>query len=356
MSSGISPSTVDPGPISAPAPTLESGPSVLRTPTRAFAPIETVPSLSSSPSIHQPFRSTSGSTEQSAPSSRKPVTGGNACRSTPRSTLAPNRRAKIRNRPALASESAPDSSTSRSAAHSRRWTRLPRPWTPGRTPRSSSRAPAAATATRPGGETKTTNPASRITNGNRGSQVHCQSHSAPASAIPSHTTQRIAPMHRRSPAMTTWNAPERIRTGRTLRFETVAGAAIASRCAARSASAGCSYTSATVISGNRSRSLATSWAASRLPPPRAKKSASASASAPRMSCHSSCSQPAVPGSRPLVGGPEATGQGRASRSIFPEVRTGRVSTTAIRGTFDAGSRDLSAASATTGSKPASTVT
>ena len=99
--------------------------------------------------------------------------------------------------------------------------------------------------------------------------------------------------------------------------------------------------------GNCSRSRETRWAAARLPPPTSKKSSERSVTtAPRISSQSCWSQAAVPLScsgsarvAPSVG----TGHGSASRSIFPEVRVGRVSTSASRGTRGVGSRSRSAA-------------
>ena len=54
--------------------------------------------------------------------------------------------------------------------------------------------------------------------------------------------------------------------------------------------------------------------------------------------------------------PVGTGQGSASRSIFPDVRVGRSSTTASRGTKGAGSVDRRWARAASWAKPSRTAT
>ena len=68
--------------------------------------------------------------------------------------------------------------------------------------------------------------------------------------------------------------------------------------------------------------------------------------------------PSMPGasSDAAVPGRAGGGQGRASRSIFPEVRVGRVSTTASRGTSAAGIEVRSRSTAALASKPGSVVT
>ena len=60
----------------------------------------------------------------------------------------------------------------------------------------------------------------------------------------------------------------------------------------------------------------------------------------------------MPARRVAAGG----GQGSASRSIFPEVRVGSVSTTASRGTSAAGIEARSRSTAALASKPGSVVT
>ncbi len=79
-----------------PAPRRRStapGISVLRAPTVAPAPIRTAPIWTLSPSIHQPDRSTSGSTLAPRPSVSRPVTGGSECSWTSRPIFAPRARA-----------------------------------------------------------------------------------------------------------------------------------------------------------------------------------------------------------------------------------------------------------------------
>ncbi len=66
------PSTAEPGSTWPPAPMLAPGMRVLRAPTVAPAPMWTWPMCTMSPSIHQPERSTSGSTLLPLPSDRKP--------------------------------------------------------------------------------------------------------------------------------------------------------------------------------------------------------------------------------------------------------------------------------------------
>ena len=79
-------------------------------------------------------------------------------------------------------------------------------------------------------------------------------------------------------------------------------------------------------------------------PPRSKKSSPGPVGAdPRMAAQWPATQPTVPGSS-ASGSDAAPGlvtgssHGSASRSIFPEVRVGSVSTTAILGTIAAGMR------------------
>lgn len=123
---------------------------MLRVPTTAPAPTFTGPISSRSPSSQYPDRSTSDPTAAPRPILSMPVTGGSECRSTSGPTLAPSARA-YRSSQDPVSEVAPLKPASRSAVHSRRWTLPPRGYRPGLTPRSSSRAPPAATASRPGG-------------------------------------------------------------------------------------------------------------------------------------------------------------------------------------------------------------
>ena len=91
--SGTDPKTADPGAISAPSPTDAPPSSMLRAPTRAAVPTSIRPTWKTSPSIQYPVRSTSGSTAHRSPRVSMPVTGGTACRSTCRPTLAPSARA-----------------------------------------------------------------------------------------------------------------------------------------------------------------------------------------------------------------------------------------------------------------------
>ena len=103
-----------------------------------------------SPSTQCPDRSTSGSTAAPLPIRSMPVTGGSECRSTPAASFTPSARAYHVNQTPARSV-APLNSASFPAVHSRMWTVPPRGYAPGRTPRSSSRAPAAAVRMRPGG-------------------------------------------------------------------------------------------------------------------------------------------------------------------------------------------------------------
>src|SRR3954469_19798 len=106
--------------------------------------------------------------------------------------------------------------------------------------------------------------------------------------------------------------------------------------------------------GCRTRNRETSWAAERLPPPCAKKSSSSALTGlPRTAYQSAPSAAAVPLSasgEEDVGSAPATGHGNASRSTFPEVLVGRVSTTARVGTSAAGTDVRRVAAASLGSK------
>ena len=62
-----------------------------------------------------------------------------------------------------------------------------------------------------------------------------------------------------------------------------------------------------------------------------------------MRAHASATSAAVPSNDASV--PVSSGQGSASRSTLPDVRTGMVSTTAMRGTAAAGRRSRSVARA-----------
>ena len=84
------------------------------------------PTWTTSPSIQDPLRSTSGSTEQPLPRLSIPVTGGMLCRSTLRPMSAPSIRAYQVMYGAPASVVAPSSSTTRPASQSLRWIRPPR--------------------------------------------------------------------------------------------------------------------------------------------------------------------------------------------------------------------------------------
>ena len=87
------PSTAEPGSTWAPAPIVAPGIRVLRAPTVAPGPMWMAPMWTMSPSIHQPDRSTSGSTLQPLPSESRPVTGGSECSWTLLPIFAPRARA-----------------------------------------------------------------------------------------------------------------------------------------------------------------------------------------------------------------------------------------------------------------------
>ncbi len=130
---------------------------------------------------------------------------------------APRARAYVIIQPAPVTPLAPVSSASRSAAHNRRCTPPPRGYFPGPTPRSSIRAPVAATAIRPAGLNSTSQLAA----------IHDQdtsgAHGAGASRV------RILPsaastVSQRSPTRASigsissaWISPERSGVGRTSR-------------------------------------------------------------------------------------------------------------------------------------------
>ncbi len=116
---------------------------------------------------------------------------------------------------------APSWSTSRSAAHSRRCTLPPRGWSPGVSPRSSSRAPAAASTIRPGGVTKTSQPARIVHQGTVGSHAASNTSAATFVAASSQTSQRGAASPRSSVIATIWPAWVLIGVGGTARSVTL---------------------------------------------------------------------------------------------------------------------------------------
>ncbi len=90
---------------------------------------------------------------------------------------------------APASPVAPSSSTTRWASHSRRCTLPPRGWSPGSTRRSSARAPAAARSIRPGGVTKTSQPAASSHQDGWGSSVQPRVSASRRDPIPTQVSQ-----------------------------------------------------------------------------------------------------------------------------------------------------------------------
>ncbi len=84
------PRTAEPGATWESAPTRAPGMRVLLVPITARLPTLIRPMCTRSPSIHQPERSTSGSTEVPLPRLSIPVTGGTECRSTSRPIFAPS--------------------------------------------------------------------------------------------------------------------------------------------------------------------------------------------------------------------------------------------------------------------------
>ena len=150
---------------------------------------------------------------------------------------------------------------------------------------------------------------------------------------------RSAARPRSGSSASSWASWVRRRSGATVRSLRTAVEPMASRCAASAATEDCWYTSPTVSSGCCSRSRLTTCAAVREPPPRSKKSSPTEVtSAPSTSAQISAIQAAVPESSALRSEEPGSGQGSASRSILPEVRVGRSSTTARRGTSAAGIR------------------
>ena len=121
--------------------------------------MDTSPTWNSSPSSHTPDRSTSGSIAEPSPTVSRPVTGANACMSTPLPIFAPNMRAVIFAALALEMFSAPEATSQRSAAHSRTCCAPPRLYTPGFTRPRISRAPSAPIGMRPNGVHSTKNAA-----------------------------------------------------------------------------------------------------------------------------------------------------------------------------------------------------
>ena len=84
--SGMLPLTTLPGSISTPAPISAPGANSVRVRTRARAPIRSSPTTSSSPSSHQPYASTSGSSVPPSPIETRLATGGSVPRRAPAPT------------------------------------------------------------------------------------------------------------------------------------------------------------------------------------------------------------------------------------------------------------------------------
>ena len=132
------------------------------------------------------------------------------------------------------------------------------------------------------------------------------------------------------------------RIGATWRSDLTIGSPISSRAAANVATVDCVYTSPTATSGNFSRTRLTTWAAVSEPPPKSKKSSLGEVtSAPSTSFQISAIQAWVPASPADACDDLGSGHGNVSRSTLPDVRVGRESTTASRGTSAAGRRCLS---------------
>ena len=238
--SGTSPKTDDPGATSASLPMSAPGQSMLRAPTRARAPTRTGPRCTTSPSTQKPLRSTSGSIEQPVPRWSIPVTGGMLCRSTSRPTFAPSSRANQVMYGAPASPVAPSSATTRWASHSRRCTLPPRGWSPARTGRRSSRAPAAASSIAPGGVTKTSQPRPSSHQLGCGSSVQPSRSASTRQPIPTQTSQRGPARDRSRVTPTTCPTWDLSGVGGTVRSEPGPATVSWSRYAASVPTLGCS--------------------------------------------------------------------------------------------------------------------
>ena len=277
------------------------------------------------------------------------MTGGGACRSTFLPTVAPSARAYVAVQGAHERFSAPAAAAQDSVNHRRRCTDPPRGYRPGRSPRSSVRATSTVVPIRPSGLRSTSQPSA--------THHHTPGHDRHPRGARRRDEHRVRGQQPGEPAQTDQRgerqAEDRLETcdrsgvGSTTRVSAAAVGSNSSSRRARSPIRGYSYTSATVTVGKRSRRALTSCAATRLPPPAAKKSSrgpatvTPSAAVQRSATHSPVAVRPTGGADAVEPVAASSGHGSASRSTFPEPRVGMDSTGASSGTRAAGNEPTS---------------